>query len=231
MGVSDKVQRHWRVDHLRRILSVLTVAMPSRRIFLVELPYQPFPLVHAVAPGALDWRLPVHVDASFMATAEVTVTSITAAATGVIVSDYDKPISNWSVCTGTYNGLNKSSSTSISSKTKTKRNGRRQEQELKAKAISESFNLIKIACVLQSFDAHVVLPTQRTFSARLHGMPQRYVRVIDAFRFINNKTNNKTNINTDTKHEHRYVSPSPLDIHRMLLRILFRPRPIPVAIT
>lgn len=48
-------------NRLRGIVSALTLAVLTRRVFLMEWPRNPFPINHVISPAALDWRVPVHV--------------------------------------------------------------------------------------------------------------------------------------------------------------------------
>lgn len=49
-------------DRFRGMITVLTIAMITGNVFLLQWPSKPFPFFHAVAPGAIDWRVPPHVD-------------------------------------------------------------------------------------------------------------------------------------------------------------------------
>lgn len=48
-------------DRMRGIVTILALAVLTKRVFLLMWPDNPFPFLHAVAPAALDWRVPVHV--------------------------------------------------------------------------------------------------------------------------------------------------------------------------
>lgn len=219
-------------DRLRGILSALSVAVLSRRVFLVDWPDQPFPLVHAVAPGALDWRMPPHVHADVHQDnsndkADDNTTGSNSSSSKASknsqrkarakwgrLDDHWYPVFKWSVCPGLYTCLNESSSAS-----KTKMKGKESDDEEKKEGIhiiSETFNVSNIASVLQSINAHVVLPTHGTYSSRLYRLPEWRARVASASR----------SNHTGAKPKKRHVGPSPLDMHRMLLRVLFRPSPV-----
>lgn len=47
-------------DRMRGIVSSLAIAMMTGRMFLLMWPDNPYPFLHAVAPGAIDWRVPTH---------------------------------------------------------------------------------------------------------------------------------------------------------------------------
>lgn len=49
-------------DRFRGMITVLTIAMMTGNVFLLQWPRKPFPFSHAVSPGAIDWRVPPHVE-------------------------------------------------------------------------------------------------------------------------------------------------------------------------
>lgn len=48
-------------DRMRGIVTILALAALTKRVFLLMWPDNPFPFLHAVAPAAIDWRVPAHV--------------------------------------------------------------------------------------------------------------------------------------------------------------------------
>lgn len=49
-------------DRFRGIVSSLVIAMLSKQVFLLSWPVYPYPFLTAVAPGAIDWRVPDHIE-------------------------------------------------------------------------------------------------------------------------------------------------------------------------
>lgn len=49
-------------DRFRGMITVLTIAMITGNVFVLQWPSKPFPFFHAVSPGAIDWRVPPHVE-------------------------------------------------------------------------------------------------------------------------------------------------------------------------
>lgn len=48
-------------DRFRGILSSLVIAMLAKHVFLVSWPTKPYPFISVVSPGAIDWRVPLHI--------------------------------------------------------------------------------------------------------------------------------------------------------------------------
>lgn len=49
-------------DRFRGMVSSLIIAMLAKHVFLLSWPAHPYPFITAVAPGAIDWRVPPHVE-------------------------------------------------------------------------------------------------------------------------------------------------------------------------
>lgn len=49
-------------DRFRGIISSLVFAMIAKHVFLLSWPGTPYPFLTVVSPGAIDWRVPTHID-------------------------------------------------------------------------------------------------------------------------------------------------------------------------
>lgn len=49
-------------DRFRGMVSSLIIAMLAKQVFLLSWPEFPYPFITAVSPGAVDWRVPPHVE-------------------------------------------------------------------------------------------------------------------------------------------------------------------------
>lgn len=49
-------------DRFRGIISSLVIAMLAQHVFLLSWPDKPYPFISVVSPGAIDWRVPPHID-------------------------------------------------------------------------------------------------------------------------------------------------------------------------
>lgn len=84
-------------DRFRGMVSSLLIAMLSRQVFLLSWPVYPYPFITAVAPGAIDWRVPDHVEQD-------------SAGWGIII-DAGYPYLAWVKCPPNIQCFNRSNST------------------------------------------------------------------------------------------------------------------------